>query len=50
MPFDVPVVQPPYPEVIASGNVIASSAKPAGQRVGGSGSEEGRAEAGYFHA
>src|SRR5579872_7033060 len=25
-PFDVPVVQPPYPEVIASGNVIASSA------------------------
>jgi molybdate transport system substrate-binding protein len=27
-PFDVPVVQPPYPEVIASGNVIASSATP----------------------
>ncbi len=27
-PFDVPVVQPPYPEVIASGNVIAGSAKP----------------------
>lgn len=26
--FDVPVVQPPYPEVIASGNVIADSAKP----------------------
>lgn len=26
--FDVPVVQPPYPEVIASGNVIASSATP----------------------
>jgi molybdate transport system substrate-binding protein len=25
--FDVPVVQPPYPEVIASGNVVASSAK-----------------------
>jgi molybdate transport system substrate-binding protein len=24
--FDVPVVQPPYPEVIASGNVVASSA------------------------
>jgi molybdate transport system substrate-binding protein len=24
---DVPVVQPPYPEVIASGNVVASSAK-----------------------
>ena len=28
VPFDVPVVQPPYPEVIASGNVIAGSAKP----------------------
>jgi molybdate transport system substrate-binding protein len=27
-PFDVPVIQPPYPEVIASGNVIAGSAKP----------------------
>lgn len=27
-PFDVPVVQPPYPEVIASGNVIASSVTP----------------------
>jgi len=26
--FDVPVVQPPYPEVIASGNVIADSARP----------------------
>jgi len=26
--FDVPVVQPPYPEVIASGNVLADSAKP----------------------
>ena len=26
--FDVPIVQPPYPEVIASGNVIADSAKP----------------------
>jgi molybdate transport system substrate-binding protein len=26
--FDVPVVQPPYPEVIASGNVISDSAKP----------------------
>ncbi len=26
--FDVPIVQPPYPEVIASGNVVASSAKP----------------------
>jgi len=26
-PFDVPIVQPPYPEVIASGNVVASSAK-----------------------
>lgn len=25
--FDVPIVQPPYPEVLASGNVIASSAK-----------------------
>jgi molybdate transport system substrate-binding protein len=24
--FDVPVVQPPYPEVLASGNVVASSA------------------------
>jgi molybdate transport system substrate-binding protein len=27
-PFDVPVLQPPYPEVLASGNVVASSAKP----------------------
>jgi molybdate transport system substrate-binding protein len=26
--FDVPIVQPPYPEVLASGNVVASSAKP----------------------
>jgi len=26
-PFDVPVLQPPYPEVLASGNVVASSAK-----------------------
>ena len=26
--FDVPIVQPPYPEVIASGNVVASSATP----------------------
>ncbi|HWF11644.1 MAG TPA: substrate-binding domain-containing protein [Bryobacteraceae bacterium] len=26
-PFDVPIVQPPYPEVIASGNVVASSAR-----------------------
>jgi molybdate transport system substrate-binding protein len=26
-PFDVPVVQPPYEEVLASGNVIADSAK-----------------------
>ena len=27
-PFDVPVVQPPYPEVLASGHVIASSETP----------------------
>src|SRR6516162_2922485 len=27
-PFDVPIVQPPYPEVIASGHVVAASAKP----------------------
>jgi len=26
-PFDVPVLQPPYPEVLASGNVIAGSAR-----------------------
>jgi hypothetical protein len=25
-PFDVPVVLPPYPEALASGNVVASSA------------------------
>jgi len=25
--FDVPVVQPPYPEVLASGNVVAASAR-----------------------
>jgi molybdate transport system substrate-binding protein len=25
--FDVPIVQPPYPEVLASGNVVASTAK-----------------------
>src|SRR5258706_154896 len=24
-PFDVPIVQPPYPEVLASGNVVAAS-------------------------
>src|SRR5436853_7165561 len=27
-PFDVPIVQPPYPEVIASGYVIGSTAVP----------------------
>ncbi len=27
-PFDLPVVQPPFPEVISSGNVVASTAKP----------------------
>ena len=27
-PFDVPVVQPPYPDVLASGNVVANSATP----------------------
>jgi molybdate transport system substrate-binding protein len=27
-PFDVPIVQPPYPEVLASGNVVNDSAKP----------------------
>lgn len=27
-PFDVPIVQPPYPEVLASGNVLADSATP----------------------
>jgi molybdate transport system substrate-binding protein len=26
--FDVPIVQPPYPEVLASGNVVANSATP----------------------
>jgi molybdate transport system substrate-binding protein len=26
--FDVPIVQPPYPEVLSSGNVVASSATP----------------------
>jgi len=26
--FDVPIVQPPYPEVLASGNVVAGSATP----------------------
>jgi molybdate transport system substrate-binding protein len=26
--FDVPILQPPYPEVLASGNVVAKSAKP----------------------
>jgi len=26
-PFDVPIVQPPYPEVLSSGNVVADSAK-----------------------
>ena len=28
VPFDVPIVQPPYPEVLASGNVVADSATP----------------------
>jgi molybdate transport system substrate-binding protein len=27
-PFDVPIVQPPYPEVLASGHVVATSATP----------------------
>ena len=27
-PFDVPIVQPPYPEVLASGNVIANTETP----------------------
>ena len=27
-PFDVPIVQPPYPEVLASGHVVASSETP----------------------
>jgi molybdate transport system substrate-binding protein len=27
-PFDVPVVQPPYPEVLASGHVVANTATP----------------------
>ena len=27
-PFDVPIVQPPYPEVLASGNVVAASETP----------------------
>ncbi len=27
-PFDVPIVQPPYPDVLASGNVVESSATP----------------------
>jgi molybdate transport system substrate-binding protein len=27
-PFDVPIVQPPYPEVLASGHVVADSATP----------------------
>src|SRR5207253_6112173 len=27
-PFDVPIIQPPYPEVLASGNVITDSATP----------------------
>ena len=27
-PFDVPIVQPPYPEVVGSGNVVASSETP----------------------
>jgi molybdate transport system substrate-binding protein len=27
-PFDVPIVQPPYPEVLASGHVVATSAIP----------------------
>ncbi|HEX4593439.1 MAG TPA: substrate-binding domain-containing protein, partial [Bryobacteraceae bacterium] len=26
--FDVPIVQPPYPEVLASGNVVVASATP----------------------
>ncbi len=27
-PFDVPIVQPPYPEVVASGNVVTASETP----------------------
>lgn len=28
VPFDVPIIQPPYPEVLDSGNVVSSSATP----------------------
>src|SRR2546423_12085052 len=36
--FDVPIVQPPYPEVLASGNVVAASETPlAHVAVGGAG-------------
>ena len=34
-PFDVPIIQPPYPEVISSGHVVADSATRA--RDGGEG-------------
>src|SRR5665213_685722 len=27
-PFDVPILQPPYPEVLASGNLVVNSATP----------------------
>src|SRR5262245_56688373 len=27
-PFDVPIVQPPYPDVVASGHVVADTATP----------------------
>ncbi len=33
--FDVPIVQPPYPEVIASGNVVPASETPARERCRG---------------
>jgi hypothetical protein len=44
-PFDVPIVQVPYEEVVKSGHVVVSSMTPlASARVGGGG-EEGRSQA-----
>jgi molybdate transport system substrate-binding protein len=48
-PFDVTVVQPPYPEVLASGHVVASTATPLASVSVGVAVKTG-APAGHLHA
>ena len=43
--FDVPIVQPPYPDVIASGNVVESTATPLASVAVGICVKQGRCQA-----